>query len=58
MAHGSQPMTWAEGEVMESSGLWTQAGLSGPHRLERATAQGAGGQERVWSFPESTGHVL
>lgn len=27
---------------MESSGLWTQAGLSGPHQLERRRPQGAG----------------
>lgn len=35
MAHGPQPLTWAEGEVMGEFGLWTQAGLSGPHQLER-----------------------
>lgn len=31
---------------------------SAPHRLDRARALGAGGPERVWSFPESTGHML
>lgn len=43
------------GEFWALDSGWAESAL---HRLDRARAQGAGGLERVWSFPESTGHML